>query len=289
VAVKTSDDVGDDQAGVVAGKGGGGEGARRAITLLLAFSAERHTQSARDLARATGIPLPSVYRYVALLREMGLLTGDERGLYHLSARLSALARAAETAETLIDFADPVMRKLSAVTGETTILVRMIARSAVCVHRIESRHNLRTSYEPGQPLSLERGASARLLLAGMTPAARRDYLAPLAARDSEAAARLAEQAAIAGERGWAVSEEEIDTGVWAAAAAVRDRTGIVAALSVPSPLVRAPEALHDDLLAKVRAAAEAINAALRAAHRLHSPQQGEEFFIGLVSGAIYTRN
>lgn len=258
-------DAGGDRGGSAEPRGGG-EGARRALTILLSYSTERHTQSARDLSRATGIPLPSVYRYVALLRETGLLVGDERGLYHLSARVSALGRAAETAETLIDFADPVMRRLSAATGETVILVRLIARSAVCVHRIESPHHLRTSYEPGQPLSLEHGASARLLLSGMTAQARRDYLAPLAARAPGRAALLEEQAAIAGERGWAVSEEEIDTGVWAAAAAVRDRTGVVAALSVPSPLVRAPAALREDLLAKVRAAAQEINASLAAAHR-----------------------
>jgi DNA-binding IclR family transcriptional regulator len=243
-----------------------GEGARRALSILTAFSPERYTMTARELAQVTAIPLPSVYRYVALLRDMGLFVGDDRGSYHLSARLSALARAAEMAETLIDFADPVMRRLGAQTGETVILVRLIAQSAVCVHRIESTHSLRTSYEPGQPLSLERGASARLLLASMTDQARRDYLAPLATRDPEAAARLGEQAAIAGQRGWAVSEQEIDVGVWAAAAAVRDRSGVVAALSVPSPLVRAPEALHDELLGSVRAAADEINAALRAAHR-----------------------
>jgi DNA-binding IclR family transcriptional regulator len=232
----------------------------------MAFSRERHTLTARDLAVATAIPLPSVYRYVALLRDQGLLTGDDRGYYHLSARLIALAGAAEAAETLIDFADPVMRRLSAETGETVILVRLIARSAVCVHRVESTQRLRTSYEPGQPLSLEHGASARLLLASMPAAARREYLAPLARRDNDAAARLEEQAAIAGRRGWAVSEEEIDRGVWAAAAAVRDSKGIVAALSVPSPLVRAPAAMQDQLLGKVRAAAEEINGALRAAHR-----------------------
>jgi DNA-binding IclR family transcriptional regulator len=264
VTVKASSDLGDEQDGNSPARSR--DGARRVLEVLMAFSQQRHTQSARDLARATGIPLPSVYRHVALLREMGLLVGDERGSYHLSARLSALARAAETAETLIDFADPVMRRLSAATGETVILVRLIAQSAVCVHRVESRHSLRTSYEPGQPLSLERGASARLLLASLTAEARREYLAPLAARDPREAARLEEQAVIAAGRGWAVSEEEIDAGVWAAAAAVRDRTGILAALSVPSPLVRAPEALHEELLARVRTAAEEINQALRTAHR-----------------------
>jgi DNA-binding IclR family transcriptional regulator len=236
------------------------------LALLTAFSRERHTLTAREMAQATAIPLPSVYRYVALLRDEGLLSGDERGSYHLSPRLIAVGRAAEAAETLIDFADPVMRRLSAETGETVILVRLIAQSAVCVHRIESRQSLRTSYEPGQSLPLERGASARLLLAGMTPAVRREYIAPLAERDPEAAARLERQAAVAAERGWAVSEEEIDSGVWAAAAAVRDSHGIVAALSVPSPLVRAPAAMQDQLLGQVRAAAGDINDALRAAHR-----------------------
>lgn len=242
------------------------DGARRVLTILTAFSPQRHTQTARDLARVTGIPLPSVYRYVALLKDMGLLMGDERGNYHPSARLSVIARAAEKAETLSDIADPVMRRLSGMTGETVILVRMIARSAVCVHHVESTQSLRTSYEPGQPLSLQHGASAHLLLSSLPPEARQEYLAPLAARDPAAAARLEERVVLAGERGWAVSEEEIDTGVWAAAAAVRDRTGIVAALTVPSPLVRAPEAQQRELLGQVRSAAGEINAALRAAHR-----------------------
>ena len=45
-----------------------------------------------------------------------------------------------------------------------------------------------------------------------------------------------------------------------------KNGIVASLSLPSPLVRAPEALHMELLAHVRDAAAEVNAALRAAHR-----------------------
>jgi DNA-binding IclR family transcriptional regulator len=244
----------------------GAEGARRAVALLMVFSREHHTLTARELSRATAVPLPSVYRYVALLRDMGMLVGDGRGRYHLSARLTALGRAAEAAETLNAFADPVMRRLAAQTGETVILVRLIARSAVCVHRVESTHRLRTSFEPGQALSLERGASARLLLASMPDDARREYLAPLARRDPEFAAWLSEQVLIARREGWAVSEEEIDPGVWAASAAVRDSTGIVAALTVQSPLVRAPAAMQQELLGEVRAAAGEINEALRAAYR-----------------------
>ena len=150
----------------------GCEGARRVLALMLAFSADKNTLTARDLAAATGIALPSVYRYITLLRETGLLAGDERGSYRLSARLIGLARAAEAAESIIDIADPVMRGLAAETGETVILVRLIGRSAVCVHRVQSAQRLRISFEPGQPLPLERGASARLLLSGLPAELRR---------------------------------------------------------------------------------------------------------------------
>jgi len=247
----------------------GAEGARRVLAVLMAFSARRPTLTARDLAESTGIPLPSMYRYIALLRETGLLVGDDRGTYRLTARLIGLARAAEAAESIIDLADPVMRRLASETGETVILVRLIGRDAVCVHRVESSHHLRTTFEPGQPMPLERGASGRLLLAGMSPEARADVLAPLARSDPRAHSWLEEQVVLAAQRGWAVSEEEIDRGVWAASAAVTDARSIVASLTVPSPLVRAPTSQQDRLLGQVRAAAVAVSEALRDARRYAS--------------------
>lgn len=64
----------------------GAEGARRVLAVLQAFSPRRHTLTARELAELTAIPLPSMYRYIALLRDTGLLLGDDRGAYHLSPR-----------------------------------------------------------------------------------------------------------------------------------------------------------------------------------------------------------
>jgi len=244
----------------------GCEGARRVLALMLAFSTDRNTLTARDLAAATGIALPSVYRYIALLRETGLLAGDERGSYRLSARLIGLARAAEAAESIIDIADPVMRDLAADTGETVILVRLIGRSAVCVHRVQSAQRLRISFEPGQPLPLERGASSRLLLSGLPSELRKEYLAPLAQRDPEAAASLEAKAAADRRRGYAVSEEELERGVWAVSAPVLQGKRMIAVITVPSPLVRAPASLQDKLVAEVCAAARALNEALRVTRR-----------------------
>jgi DNA-binding IclR family transcriptional regulator len=252
----------------------GCEGARRVLALMLAFTADKNTLTARDLAAATGIALPSVYRYITLLRETGLLAGDERGTYRLSARLIGLARAAEAAESIIDIAEPVMRKLAAETGETVILVRLIGRTAVCVHRVQSAQRLRISFEPGQPLPLERGASARMLLAGLPSEQRREYLAPLAGRDPEAAARLETKVVKAATDGYAISEEELEAGVFAVAAPVLQGKRTIAVITVPSPLVRVPAPLQRTILEQVQAAAREINDGLRVGrralrgHRLH---------------------
>jgi DNA-binding IclR family transcriptional regulator len=244
----------------------GCEGARRVLALMLAFSAEQNTLTARQLADRTGIALPSVYRYITLLRETGLLAGDERGSYRLSARLIGLARAAEAAESIIDVADPVMQDLAEKTGETVILVRLIGRSAVCVHRVQSAQRLRISFEPGQPLPLERGASARLLLASLPPDVRKEYLTPLASRDPEAAALLEKKVIEAGKQGYATSEEEIDEGVWAAASQVVQGKRTVAVLTVPSPLVRAPAEQQARLLGYVKTASRTISEGLRTTRR-----------------------
>jgi DNA-binding IclR family transcriptional regulator len=76
----------------------GSEGARRALAALQAFSPHRPMLTARELSEITAIPLPSMYRYIALLRDTGLLIGDDRGSYRLSSTVISLARAAEAAE-----------------------------------------------------------------------------------------------------------------------------------------------------------------------------------------------
>ncbi len=234
------------------------------LAVLQAFSPGRHTLTARELAEATAIPLPSMYRYIALLRDTGLLAGDDHGAYHLSPRLIALARAAEAAEPLIELADPVMRDLVAECGETVVCVRLIARVPVCVHRVEPAPRRRVTFAPGQPLPLLRGASGRVLLAGLPERQRRELLAPLAQSDPAAAERLAESVARAATRGWDTSEEEIGRGVWAASAAVTDGRGTVAALTVPSPLVRAPAELQERLVGQVLTAAARLSELVGAA-------------------------
>lgn len=242
----------------------GAEGARRVLAVLQAFSPCQHTLTARELTQVTAIPLPSMYRYIAVLRDAGLLIGDERGAYRLSPMVLSMARAAEAAETLVEVADPVMRDLASECGESVILVRLIGRTPVCVHRTESGHHLRAPFEPGESLPILRGASGQVLLAGLSERRRWEYLAPLRQSDPAEAARLTDAIAKVAVRGWATSEEEISRGIWAASAAVTDGRTTVGALTVPSTLVRAPSVQQERLLGQVRAAAARISRLIEAA-------------------------
>ena len=245
----------------------GAEGARRVVAVLQAFSPGRHTLTARELAELTAIPLPSLYRYLAMLRDTGLLAGDDRGAYRLSPQLMTLARAAAAAEPMIAAAEPVMRELAAECGETVLLVRLVTRVPVCVHRVAPPPSGAVSsgappsgaaaVEPGQELPLLHSASGRVLLAGLPDRQRRECLAPLACDDLAGAAELEGTIARVAARGWAVSEEEAGQAGWAASAAVTDGPATVAALTVLAPLLRAA-APRERLVGQVRAAAARLS-------------------------------
>ncbi|MCL2581554.1 MAG: IclR family transcriptional regulator [Streptosporangiales bacterium] len=243
----------------------GADSGRRALEMLFAFTEQRPVASVRELAAALDIPVPSVHRYVALLRDMGLIEEGARGQYHLTMRVSALNRAARVATPLVSIADPYMRELSGEIEETVMLVRLVQGLPVCMHRVETPRRIRLSFEIGQHLPPLRGASARLLLGGLAPAERQRYLdraLESGARPPEVGTEgfldLVEQDV---RRGWAISNQEIDEGVWAASAAITEGSEIVATLSVPCPAFRMSEERGKIVIEQAMTTAGRISAAL----------------------------
>ena len=167
------------------------------------------------------------------------MAGDDRGSYRLSARLIGLARAAEAAESIIDVADPG----SARAGRADRRDCHPGPADRPVGGVRAPGRVRPAaahlIRAGPAAPLDRGASARLLLAGLPAEVRGEYLGPLAERDPGAVAQLEERILIAGQQGYAVCEEEIQGGVWAGSARVMQGKRTAAVLTVPSPLVRPP--------------------------------------------------
>jgi DNA-binding IclR family transcriptional regulator len=252
------------------GRRSGAETARKVFQLLLHFNRDRGAASVRELATASGLPLPTAHRYVALLRELGLLEETSRSRYQLGWRVVQLARVAEAAGGLLQLAEPVMRRLVAETDETAVLFRLAGEEMECVGQVESDQVMRLSFEPGQRLPLTRGASARILLGGLPRHERLALLDALAIEDPDFARRrprFERDIAEVERRGWAESREEIDRGIWAVAAPVVDESRVAASLAVAGPLYRIEADVQRRVPALVtRAAAEVsrLLAARRAA-------------------------
>lgn len=242
----------------------GADSARRAIDLLFAFES-LPVATVRDLADRLGIPLPSAHRYVAMLRDMGVIEEAEHGRYRLTMRIAALGQAARRATSLIDALQPFMRELAEQTNETVLLVQPIAGLPVCTHRIEAPGRLRLSFEVGQYLPPLRGASAHLLVAALPDEERRRYVDDALARGAvppvHGVERFLAEVEEGAERGWTVSLEEIDEGVWSAAAMVRSAGEFVGTFSMPCPSFRVTERNSAMLIESVRHAAAQASAAL----------------------------
>ena len=244
----------------------GAESGRRLLNTLLAFSAHNPTPTVAQLAAAIDVPTSTAYRYLALLRETGLVEGVGDGTYRLTDRASSLAAAAEAGRApLVGAVAPFLTELRDAIDETVLVARRGDAFAYCIAREESSHPVRLQYEVGQAMPLHSGSVARVLLAAMPTSERLSYLREHT-RDSvpaNAALLTDEALALVHRDGWTESYEEIDAGIWGVAAAITQGTDgdVIAALGTAGPLHRLDDARRHNVAERVRDTAARISAAL----------------------------
>ncbi|MFP3398047.1 IclR family transcriptional regulator [Brevibacterium sp. SIMBA_078] len=236
----------------------GSESALRTIDVLFAFE-EYPVATIKQISEFTAIPLPTAHRYVAMLKDIGLVSEAGNNAYRLTMRMAGLASAARNANSTIDVAAPFLQRLSADLGETVLLVQLISGKPVCTYRVEASRRLRLSFEVGQRMPALRGASSHLLLSGLSIEERRSYVEQILSEgEQEPTVEIEEfldDVQRAGDLGWATSSAEIDEGVWSAAALVKVSHEVIATISVPCPTVRIDaekEELVRDSVCKVAA-------------------------------------
>lgn len=244
----------------------GAQSARRILQTLFYFDGQHPEATVDELSDAVQVLLPTAYCYVALLREMGILEEGTVGTYHLSPRVLALAEAVENSFGVARAARPVLRRLCHMSGETVLLVRLVGHAAVCVDRVEAPQPIRPTYQPGQSVSLQQGASARLLIGGLGPDERAEHLDWLEEQDPGFASKRAafeEEISQAATDGCTMSRGEIDAGIVAVAAAVKLGGRTVASISIAGPAFRAQESdLIERRKAVLQGAAEISQALLQ---------------------------
>lgn len=232
------------------------------------FEEHRLTIGAAEVAEQLGVARSTAYRYVQSLSQSGFLEEAESGRFRLGRRILELALLARRGLGLAEVARPVMRRLCADIGETILLTRLAGNAVICLEREEaSTQRVRISYERGQIMPLNAGASAFVLLAWLDESAlnrvldgtKLESFTPRTLTTRKAlTARLAETA----KQGYGLSQGELDADVLGVGAPIRDSDRQVrAALSMAAVSTRVPKNRVPRVIENVRAAADEISEAL----------------------------
>lgn len=241
----------------------------RAIDLLLSFET-RSRLSVEEIAEIVGWPKSSVYRFVRVLRERGLLALDSgTKKYRLGPVLYQLGRTG--GPDLCQIAQPALERLTRESGETSFLsIRSgwEARYAVCV---ESPERIRFTAPLGKAVPLYAGASAKVILAFMEEGERKMYLRTVRVkrlcratiRDKVA---LEKSLSLIRSRGYDFTKEELYQGAWGLATPILDEDGVaVASLAITGVKFRMPGKMLSRFISLVREAAQEISGKLRSAN------------------------
>lgn len=242
--------------------------ADRALDILGMFDETKPAIGASEVAEQLGVARSTAYRYVQSLVRSGFLEEAEAGRFRLGRRILELAIIARRGLGPSEVARPVMRRLCADLGETVLLTRLAGTVVVCLEREEaSTRRVRISYERGQVMPINAGASAFVLLAWLEEESLDRVLAaaPLERFTSrtltspEALKRRLEETA---KQGFGLSQSELDEDVLGVAAPIRDADGNVqAAISMAAVSSRVPKNRLPRIIGEVRAAAAEISEAV----------------------------
>ena len=162
---------------------GGAAAVDRALTLLSAFRQGDRALTLSDLAERTQLYKSTALRLLASLEHAGFLQKQtEDGRYLLGPELARLHAIYAASFSLDAVVMPVLRSLTAATGESAAYhVRQKQGDTwvrLCMYRVDSPNALRDHVKAGDLLPADRGAGARVLNAFSDeegPVSRKDRL------------------------------------------------------------------------------------------------------------------
>lgn len=234
----------------------------RVVEILLAF-AEGERLGVSELARRLGLSKAVVHRILQTLVHRSVLRyHDDARDYSLGVAAIGLSRAATRQNELHAAATPVIARLSAATGETTILSQRQGYRRFYINQIESAQPIRITIAVGGSYPITVGASGLAMLAFLSDADVDNALSlPLERftdRTTVAVDELRERLEQVREQGWVRTAGERVAEATSIATPVFDEDGLpIGSLSAAYLTSRFSEQAADDLARLVKdAGAEA---------------------------------
>jgi IclR family pca regulon transcriptional regulator len=241
----------------------------RGLRIITAFDAGHAAMTMSEVARRTNIPRAAVGRFLRTLEDLNYLRAVEGGRYVLTPRVLELGYGYLSSLTLPEVAQPHLEELSAEVGESSSASVLDGGDIVYVARVPTRRIMGLRISIGTRFPAAVTSMGRVLLSGLTDdeVDRALALRPLETRTSHTISspgQLRDELAAVRERGYALVDEELESGLRSIAVPVRrgDSGPIIAAVNVSTSTARhSVDAIVDELLPPLRRAADGIGAEL----------------------------
>jgi DNA-binding IclR family transcriptional regulator len=245
--------------------GAGVQSVDRALTILEVL-ARGGEAGVTEIAAQLGVHKSTAFRLVGTLEAHRLVEQTEdRGKYRLGVGVLRLAGATAARLDVVQEARSVCRQLAADTGETVNIAVLSESSALYLDQVAGSSALQSHNWVGQHIPLHATSNGKVLLSGLDRPALDALLGTLSAYTPLTITRTAllhEELDRVREQGYAVAVDELEVGLTAAAAPIRNAHGdVVASMSVSGATFR----LTADRLETVVKQLE--EAALEVSHRL----------------------
>lgn len=199
----------------------------RALAVLDLFTADRPAWTAEAIAQALDYSVPTVYRYLRELSEVGLLRGESGANFVLGPKIIELDYEIRTGDPLISAGRDSMRRLADATGCDVVLVTIFGEHIVTIHQEFGSEHIAASYGRGRRMPVFKGAMSKCLLAALPKPQLRKLHARQAGQDDAQDVPgwddLVAQCRQVRQQGYAMSQGELD----------RDNVGIAVPLTSPA--------------------------------------------------------
>src|SRR3954451_21338898 len=223
----------------------------RALTIL-GILARLGEAGVTEIAGELGVDKSTAFRLVATLESHGMVEqNEERGRYRLGVGVLRLAGATTARLDLVQEARPVCRQLAADTGETGNIAVLSESSALYLDQVAGSSALQPHNWVGQHIPLHATSNGKVLLSGLDDARVKELLGTLSRYTATTITKkgtLRDELALVREQGYAVAVDELEEGLTAAAAPIRNAHGdVVASMSVSGPTFRLSQERVEDVV------------------------------------------
>ena len=216
---------------------------QRGLAVIRAFDARHPELTLSEVARICDLNRAAARRFLLTLADLGYVRTDGR-LFSLTPRVLELGYAFLSSLSLPEVAEPHLEQLVAEVHESSSVSVLDGDDIVYVARVPTRRIMTVAINVGTRFPAYATSMGRVLLAGLpTPAIdaylERVRISRLTNHTVPTVTALRAELATTRTQGYAIVDQELEEGLRAIAAPIRDRTGrVVGAVNVSVQASRA---------------------------------------------------